>query len=1088
MKSWKILAVSAVIIIALLVGYCFRPKEISPAKEPSKTASLPQVVFLIPDDGFEVERDYNQRVFIPIQNNGPGTARLRVRSAHFPDFPAGFVGRGTPDWEEPGTVLSIPEGEIWEAPLLVHGNVAEKDEYILKLTATHQGDLAGTNDLRIQLKKPELKLETTWVLPDKPLDKARLLRTLRIRNIGANIPALSLRFDPTGPAPSQPINLDPVLEQTTLSTGQVTEVAIHPYLYPSFEKLEGTLVLTGLNQEHPVAYLAEVPEGKEVFVTLSRTSSRTSNSGTRCTNMPGSSYQMPPTSGTPSSSGWGGGGSTSGGGLGGGSLDVKDSNPSPVDSPEEDGEDEKDDGGWTLFGPIEGNTGDDEEDKKTEEDEEGKKETDQEKKKKVKDPDTGTFDLLDANTEGVVDSSVGPSGSGTSLRDTKILPGEKVTDDPGLTSPAARIEPGELEASDAKRDRKESSTYADQEGKRTHLTRRSRADGLEFLNFGWGIDGKGRKLNGYFGKAPVGTPFLGPNPRANAPAIATIVEAGEEEKEKTVIRTLDPETGQSTLLSDPAKKADSPVSLRTDNGVETLFREDGKVKRVTLGEDLKPTESKTWPAGQETGPLLDVETLAEGKLALLTKEGDGLTLRTEAEALPLDASVGSMAAAGGRLFVATLSSDGRVQVADPKDPSHTFATGGGGYGPPVLAKTANGGLRAFYHKPIPETAPEGGKGAELGGNFSVDFKDGKWGKPKRVYMPDAPVTDAAVAVEFTPVFDNAHYKDMNTGISLNGRKLRTLEKQVPFGRYLFKVPTSALGYRSHASMDSEASNRVVIDSEGIGPGNFLISDQCQVYGLHDWTQGCYVATSNDEADRLAQLSSPQLRHDAHDIVLATNGAQLPRDLKPGETREFTFAAFNAGDQASPATRVSIFYETVKIGGGELGSLEAFRGAPVSVSFTVPRTWQSGDNLSLIASVPSEGDADPSTNRLKLDLLREYQPAIAGPTSPVAVVPKALPESRVTPVPASEAKQPAEYSLNGREWFRCVIPPEGDLQVSVSGPEASLVDRIDLFDAKGRALRPQSGTWQTQGSELYVRVGLPPNTTLSSDTKIALWWE
>ncbi|MEM6911356.1 MAG: hypothetical protein AAF555_07205 [Verrucomicrobiota bacterium] len=1090
MKPHTLFSLLSLAAIALVLAFCTTPKAPDPPqKKPASTqpALLPQIEFLVPAEGFEVARDYNQRLFIPVQNHGPGPARLRLESSHFPDFPSGFVGRGTPDWEEPGTVLEIPEGEIWEAPLLVHGNGAAQDTYTLTLTAEHEGALAGENELLVRLLQPELKLETQWILPSDPLDLARLERRLRIRNLGANLPDLSLRFEPEGPAAAQALSLDPVLENTTLASGQVTTVSLHPYLYPSFEKLAGTLILSGHNQEHRLSYLAEVPEGKAVFVTLSRSTSRNSNSGTRCTNTPGSRYNLPPTSGTPASTNFGTRSGSLGGGGGGrlgvGASQTAPTPPSSDPDPAEKEEEEDDDPTWTLFGPIESLAGESQEE--TSEPGEEESPSEEEPSPQGTNPDRGTYDLLDANTEGLVGDFLSPEAFGTSLRKIDAPP------TPLLTAEALRPleNAATLAQAENSRDQKESSTYVDQEGKRTHLTRRQRPDGAEFLHFGWGLAGPGRKLNGYFGKAPVASPVLGPNPRPNAPALATYVEASPDDEAKTVVRTLDPETGQTVLLSDPEKSADSPLSLRTKNGVETLFREGGQLKRVSLDETLQATPTDAWPAGLPSGPLLSAETLPSGQLALLTqKNPDTLTLRTENTERDYSATHGSLAALGEDLFLAGREPDGTLFVRQPTEPQASFRTADAGYGAPTLSPTREGGLRLFYHKPLPPEAPSGASGPQLGGNFSVDYQDGQWGPPKRLYLPDAPVQDAAVAVEFSPRFADAHYKEMNTGIRFNGRLLRTLEKQIPLGRYLFQVPTSALHYRANASLQTDHTNQVTIDSEGIGPGNFHLAEKCQVYGLHDWTQGCFVAETNAEADRLAQLSSPQMRHDAHDLLLATNGAQLPRDLQPGQERQITLAAFNAGDLASPASRVTLHYEGVPLGGGDLASLASFRGGPVTVRFRVPRTWQPGTSLRLVASVPSEGDADPSSNSLPLDLLREYQPALAGPTRASAIVPASLPPARVTPVAAATADAPAEYSLNGREWFRSQIPDAGDLQIDVSGPDTSLIDGIDLFDAQGRPLRPASGTWQTQGNELYLRVALPPGQTLSSETKIQIWWD
>lgn len=1089
MKSKKPLILGGLIVVILiallLINRCGDdPNVTKHASNPAKTQ--PQVVFMVPEEGVQSARDYNQRVVIPIRNDGPGTARIRLESSYFPDLPVGFVGRGTPDWEVPDTVLQIPVGEIWEVPLLIHGHMAEKDTYQVTLKATHEGETAGTAPLEIHLEKPKLELETTWIMPTHPVEQARLMRTLSIRNAGSKIANLSIQFEPKGNAPAQPLQFDPVLELTTLATGEKISVSIIPYLYPSFESLQGDIVLTGLNQEHRVPYEAKVPEGKSVFVTLSRTTSRMGNSGTRCTNQPGSSYSLPATNGTPARTDWGGGSSSGGGFQSGGSMTggseliTTDSNLDP-DSDADDEENE--DGSFTLFGPV-SNAGDDE-DSETKEEGEEKSEKNDENDPLKTNPDTGTFDNLDANTEGVVNGFIPPDAFGYSLRDESRPPSINLVN-PQPDPEADGVPEGAITTFGPKRDKKESASYADKKGKRTHVTRRSRDDGAEFINFGWGIAGKGRKLNGYFGPTPIRQPVLGPNPRPDAPALATFIK--DKKDGKPVVETLDPETGQSVVLSDPEKSADSPVSLETNSGVETIFREDGAIKRIALDESLNPTPRNAWPAGERTGPILAAESLDDGKLALLTRETDGIQLRTESATRSIPATNASMASLDGQLMVATRQPDGRIQVLDPSSGKPVYQSDEDGFGPPALVNTADGGLRMYYHKPIPEKAPQDGSGAALGGNFMVEYRDGQWGEPKRAYMPDAPVTDAAVAVEFTAPFNRAHYKKMNTGISLNGRQLQTLKEQIPFGRYLFQVPTSALGYRADANPSTTANNQIVIDSEGIGPGNFLISDKASIYGLHDWTQGSYVASSNDEADQLAQLSSPQLRHNAHDLILATNGAQLPRDIQPGETREFTFSAFNAGDQTSPAGQVTIRYQTLKIGSGELPALPSFRGAPVTATFTVPETWQPDTNLRITARAPSKGDADPTTNSLALDLLQPYQPKIAGPVAPVGIVPAQLPEETLTSVAAATADQPARHSLNGREWFRLAIPPEGDLQIRVTGPNIGMIDGIDLFDRDGRVLQPQSGKWQAAGDELFIRVGLPPGTSLPADNEIELWWE
>ncbi|MEZ5385681.1 MAG: hypothetical protein R3F13_09200 [Prosthecobacter sp.] len=1084
---------------------------------------LPKVSFVLPENAL-VGRDYNQRIMIGVRNEGPGRAKLRLQASTLPGFASGFVGRGTEDWEVPDTVLDIPPGEVWEAPLLVHANQAKKNEYQISLRALHQQEVVGVAELVVQVATPKLEIETTWLEPENPLDRARLRRVLRLLNKGAPIADLSLHFERDGLMADHEIRSLPVVEMARLIESESLDVMIGPQLYPGFESLEGTLVIGGLNQEIRVAYKAAVPEGQSVFVTLSRTTGYSENNGNRCTNQKSSTYSMPPVSGTPASSfGGGSSGGTGGGRLGsslagGASPQVGAEKPSAENTTagETDNKDQKDDDdgfGFLGIDPDPGAKEVAEESSESQDDE--KKKDDKKKKDEVAEADdvvlppdfskigglelgrlnNGILGYMDSNARAGLCGTMEllTTGGGLSPFPDKKPPPDS-EDDSKLPSfdfpdlPESPEDKGDDKKTTGKPDAGSVASRVDKGKPRTHMVRRPLKDGAQFIDFGFGIGGTVWRRNSSTVRGPISSPRLGPSPVKDGPALAAYTKKDKEGG--TVAELLDPASGRAIELSARGKKADSPVTVENDGGIDAIHWEDGVLKRTRLGGDLSLTPSDGWPAGEKTGPILAAETRSDGKAALLTREGaDTIVLRQPEGARELKGRSAALAFNGGDAFVALQGSDGSISVVDPASGQTRHSVPGSGYGKPSLMTLNNGGIRLSYPSPV---APAGDGGRDTsGGHFAVEYKDGKWGKPTRLFTPEAPVENAAVSVEFTPPFARAHYKPMDIGFDVNGRKIAEVKGRTPSGRYLYRVPVTSLDFQGGPPPDATASegNNVTIRSRGIGPGNFHIAQKCALYSKHDWLQDCVVARDGEEADVLAKLGAGDVRHDAPDLVLASNGTELPRSLEPGEEVPVQIGVFNAGDQPSQPARLQALGNEDEIGGADIPSLAPFTGIQAIVKVRAPDGWRPGTPLKLSVSIPQEGDSDPATNRLDFYLFRERDEAIAGPERASAVDVAALPPGTVVEVPAATAD--AFYSgplRAGVGWFRCAIPESGDLQIQITGPDAPLVDRIDLFDASGGALHPESDRWPVRGTHLYVRVGFPEGAGVSAATQLRLWWE
>ncbi|MGV3659029.1 MAG: hypothetical protein ACO1TE_02560 [Prosthecobacter sp.] len=1105
-KSHVFMSVAAVALLIWALRQC------RPATPPPPDV-VPSVAFGVPAEGVQVGRDYNQRVLVAVKNSGPGIARLRLQADTLADLPSGFVGRGTDDWEVPDTVLEIPAGETWDAPLLVHANRAEKDAYELKLHATHLGKAAADAVLKVQVAKPKLELETSWLEPVNPADRARLQSVLRIRNAGAPVGDLTVHFESGGKRADHELHWSPVIEQARLLESESLDVIVGPQLYPGFAKLNGEIVLRGLNQEVRLPYAPAVPEGKAVYVTLSRTTEHSTNNGTRCTNTPRSSYQMPPTDGTPATSGFG----SDGGGLVVSTpVPVKPMVPKKDEPPKDEDEEEGEDGdGFGFLGvdtPAPGtdsdtaSTDDKDKDKKKKKDKKDLKEftkggsKDSKAKDDIKlttlsgggsslDPgDLGRMaPLIKANDGLLANMGINTRAIGCG---TMWLQDEEERKRRGLPPLPAPKKPDSLEGLKVPDFIKppDTQTRVD-DNKPTHLVRRESEDGTNLLDFSFGIQEGERKRVPIRINHPISAPRLGPSPVKNAPALAAYTKLNEAGG--SVAELLEPASGKKIVLSPPGAKADSPVVVKNEGGVDAIHREDGELKRTHLKEDLSIQPVNAWPAGEKTGPILAAETRPDGKAVLLTRDAENkITLRQPEGVRELPGLDAALAFSGKEAMIALQNEDGSLAVVDAATGETRHSVAGSGHGAPSLMATKDGGMRLSYTHPMPpaDAVPANAGGHDLGGHFASDYKDGKWSGPTRLFMPEEPVTNAAVAVEFTPPFAKAHYKPMDIGLSVNGRKVAEVKGRTPSGRYLYRVPVSELNYKTN-DVEVAKGNEVTIDSKGIGPGNFHVSQKCSLYSLHDWKQGCFVAGSPQEADQLAQLSSHDVRHAAPDLVLASNGTELPRSLKPGESVEMQIGVFNAGDRTSKPGALQTLGNDTKNGEAQIPALAPFTGTQAKVKITAPQNWTPGTPLKLSVGAPTEGDGDPTTNQLDFYLFRDLDPGIAGPVRASSVDVKSLPADSIVEATAGDKARPFESPLrSNRLWFRSPVPDKGDMQIEITGTNASLVDRLDLFDGDGRAMQPQNGQWQAKGQHVYMRVGLPDGVNLVDGTQLKLWWE
>lgn len=1038
--------VVVVFLIAIVLSKCGgKPKE-----------GVSDLSFVIPDGGIVVDRDYNQQRLVGIRNEGTEAIGVRLFAEGPPEIPSGFVGRGTSDWETPDMRLTIAPGETWDVPLLVHADRAALDEItlLLKATAGKDDEVVASREVSVNIESPKLELETTWLEVSDASMRARLGRTLRIRNTGTPVSDLTMHFE--NPSGKGWVIFEPGLEYTRLGSDEEIEILVRPKLHPWFTGIDGNIVLSGLNQTVEIPYSTEVGEGDEVFVTLSRSTGYASNTGSRCTNRKSVSYGLSPVGGTPGPNSEPpeevefGGQPGSMGGVSGGSVRT---DPWPDDweeswESESEGEANKETGESNLA-----SSSDDRETDNASE-EYGKK--DGGKRAIIIDLPLGedelpagpeyhrslpTTDLLDANSEGLLTDQL-----------------------------AAVLDFDDFEAL----------TYLDAKGRKTHVVSEADSDnsGARLLNFSFGIE-PGRRVRvpvrlGY----SVSSLSLGPSPMTDEGAAA--VYTRENDKGEVVIELLDPFSGKSAVLG----TGETPKL--TADGI--VYVDQGKLRRSRVGSELLASTDDEWGLnGVESGPILGLTKDAENQSWLLTKEGDyKIALRGEDGTIrELRGSDASIQMAAGAPIIAIQRSDGSIDLVGDGDSVTNLVPASSNIISSRLFATDAGGLRLFVQKRLPDSSASESMGLAAGGAFAFEFKDGEWSGAKRVFQIQPSVERTAVAVNFDAPFGSAHYKPMNIKVHLNDYEVGRLKAKVPSGRFVFHAPPSKLFYESPGSLAQGITNRIRIDSEGIGAGNFHLTDHCSIYTKHEFVEECLVASSAEEAERLAQFSTPLIRHRKADLMVTSNGWEIPRNAKPGQRVQLQVGLFNSGDipASSGDLIASVMGETV--GETTRPEVEPFHGRVVPIEVILPDDWNPEKSLSVrvIAALP--GDVNPSDNALDFDLFRELQPQIAGSVSPVqfdldSINPVVIPDS---------AGEPSEIELS-REglWYQTAIPPSGELQVEVDGRGADLIDRMDLYDENGKFLPPDRGEWSTETRVLNLRVGLPPETSLPPGTFLRLWWE
>lgn len=950
-QTKAVLAVIGVGIIGVILILFFTRQPVAPApdEQPPETIgnvrqTTPRSRIVFEPAQMQVNRDYDQRGKVVLRNDGDTPVTLRVACDSPTDLNCGFIGRGSENWYEP-IALTVGSGETWTFDFVIHANHARKLSEQIPVKAMVQdnaGDwqVAAKGLVDVTIKPLPLKLKLNWIVPDDPAMQARLVRTLRITNTGEDIPDLTVcltdQLDEKGnPIMDQgglagKVYFSPTVERMALSAGQYVDVAIHPRLYPNFIQLGGMIYLHGNGQFMKVPYWVGVPEGQRVFVTLWRSTSVACNTGRRCTSQHQTNYTMPPTAGTP--------------------------------VPRGPGEDEEK--GAFVWGTPSGDSksaqaDDDDQPAHDNVADEGLVDNCQ---SLVMDLDEDAIIPLSATGSDLIPSDELSSIEATSLnlnfgKDKKWLKQmvklpEDITNlmrDPQAASRQTVIQAG-----------KDGGVLVARHNKTENTTT------LEFRNFGWGIQ-QDRKLKAGVplvrNRYPVRQPTLGRTPSGK------IVAAYSRPKgDRQVVTVQDVQTGeQINVGTDDPAPATSPQIVRDPRTGQSFVQyvQDGKVKQVQLNDNMTVGKPQTiFSPDHKVQRIVNSQPIANGKSVTLAKTvDDKLLMKLPDQDMPVsfDAIDGSLLTQDdGKVLVALRTRDNAIVVKTPEGQTQQIAPPDPANGPPTLVRTAAGHPRVMYHRNLGRKTDA--PADKQGGTFQSDMIRGQWFTPRRTLQPEEPVTAAAVVVEFKPAYGMKHYPRMNTDVYLNNKLIGKLNQRVPDGRYLFQVPPEYLNYMP-VSAQFGKPNAVRMQIQGIGKGNFHVSDKVEVFTAQNLVQEYLAGKSQQAVQALAQQSTPDIRHHKSDVMVTNNRWELPHGVMPGDELHAIIGLFNTGDVPSPPGRLIAKAADCVIGTADYGVLKPFHKLEINLLIQLPGDWPANEPLKVTVSTDVDQDANPQDNQI-----------------------------------------------------------------------------------------------------------------------------
>ncbi|MBI5834642.1 MAG: hypothetical protein HZB16_20275 [Armatimonadetes bacterium] len=191
--------------------------------------------------------------------------------------------------------------------------------------------------------------------------------------------------------------------------------------------------------------------------------------------------------------------------------------------------------------------------------------------------------------------------------------------------------------------------------------------------------------------------------------------------------------------------------------------------------------------------------------------------------------------------------------------------------------------------------------------YEIRSTDGgaSWGPRAALPSLENSVERAWLAATFQLQWPRGSYKPFTLVFSVNDREVGRLANVVPDGTYLFEVPRELIP----TAPSRLPSARIHIQAVGCSGAHYLLATDTRLIVRRRFTQIAVAATSQGQADQLADRAGVGTNHDQVDLALSANGVRdLPQTLAAGRVLSLPLSVANLG--AKPASRVRLVaYDT-----------------------------------------------------------------------------------------------------------------------------------------------------------------------------------
>jgi hypothetical protein len=157
-----------------------------------------------------------------------------------------------------------------------------------------------------------------------------------------------------------------------------------------------------------------------------------------------------------------------------------------------------------------------------------------------------------------------------------------------------------------------------------------------------------------------------------------------------------------------------------------------------------------------------------------------------------------------------------------------------------------------------------------------------WGEPVAQPSLENVAGRAWVEINFALQYARSSYHPHDTTVFLNGVQIGKLEHTIPEGTYVWEAPPGV----ADCGAAGIRANHIRVKVDGLNGANYILAGKCRLIVQRRYTQLPVVASSQAEADTLAQSGGTTLNHAMPDLALAANAiAGLPNQLSPGQKIE-----------------------------------------------------------------------------------------------------------------------------------------------------------------------------------------------------------